>query len=478
MSNPQTLVRVLDELIWRLRRAGFDVSTAQAIDVARAAKAVGIADAVALRRAIAGIVVSRAGDRARFEGVVDEFFSPERASVAFWARLRQSGFHVHEIDILREALAALATAGHGALGALLQDAAALDRAVVTSGVGHRIDAEGAPRLGFEVHRLLRETGLDRSKSALELLRARLTQKLGVRGEALADAVAAELERLQEAVRHAVRDIHAERVHEQSERSSHGVAASKPFDRLSESDLEAVRRALRQLARRLAGRARVRARRASRGRVDVRRTLRASLSTGGVPFSLRRKERRHDRPRMVLLCDISDSVRPVARLLLEFTYAVQELFEDVRTFVFVSELGETTDLFSREPASSAVQRAWGGAGLVRTDENSNYGRVLRSFEARYLSQIDRRTLVLILGDGRTNYQNAGAEVLDSIREKARALYWLCPEPRGKWSLGDSAMLRYASKCSGAYEVVCAEDVERIALAMVSAHGAPPGALRTA
>ena len=182
--------------------------------------------------------------------------------------------------------------------------------------------------------------------------------------------------------------------------------------------------------------------------------------------------------MILLCDISDSVKPVARLLLEFAYALQELFEEVRTFVFVSEIGETTDLFSRESVGTAVQRAWGGAGVVRTGENSNYGRVLRSFEARYLPQIDRRTLVLILGDGRTNYQSAGAEVLDSIRERARALYWLCPEPRGKWSLGDSPMLRYAAKCSGAYEVVCAEDIERVALALVTAHGAPPGAFRAA
>jgi uncharacterized protein with von Willebrand factor type A (vWA) domain len=178
----------------------------------------------------------------------------------------------------------------------------------------------------------------------------------------------------------------------------------------------------------------------------------------VPFSLARKDRRRDRPRLMLLCDVSDSVRAAAGFLLEFTYASQELFERARSFVFVSDLGETTDLFARQPVRAAIAHAWGG-GVVRAGDNSNYGRVLRAFESRHLSELDHRTTVVILGDGRTNYHDAAAEVLDRIRDRSRALLWLCPEPRGQWSHGDSAMARYAPRCTAVYEVACAADLER-------------------
>jgi uncharacterized protein with von Willebrand factor type A (vWA) domain len=168
---------------------------------------------------------------------------------------------------------------------------------------------------------------------------------------------------------------------------------------------------------------------------------------------------------VLLCDVSDSVRAAAAFLLEFTYVAQELFARARTFVFVSDLAETTQLFAREPVRAAIARAWGG-DVVRASENSNYGRVLRTFEARHLSELDRRTTVVILGDGRTNYHDAAAEVLDRVRARARAVVWLCPEPRGQWAQGDSAMAVYAAKCSAAYEVRCAADLENAARALVA------------
>jgi uncharacterized protein len=476
MSDPRTLVRLLDELLWRLRRAEFDISTGQAIDVARAALAVGLGDPIGLRRAIASIVVARSVDRPRYEAIFADFFSRSgRPSGSLLERLRQSGFQEDELAILRDLVTVLGGEGYSTLGAVLSEGVELDRLLVESGSAGRIDAESELLLGFETHRLLRDAGLDRSGAALRWLRSRLFAVLGVRGEALADAVAAEIERLRDEVRSHVRSLHATRVAALAERSARGGIATKPFAALTQSEAEAVRRALRRLASGLERRARVRARRASRGHVDVRRTVRASLGTGGVPFIIHRKARRRDLPKIVLLCDISESVKTVSALLLEFTYAAQKLFEDVRTFVFVSELGETTGLFARESAKDAVEQAWRGAGVVRTDENSNYGRVLRTFQARHLATVDRRTIVVILGDGRTNYQNAGADVLDRIREKAAALYWFCPEPRGRWSKGDSAMLSYASKCSAAYEVTCAADIERIARAMIVARRPGSGAL---
>lgn len=466
MSDSQTLVRVLDELVWRLRRAEFDISTGQAIDVARAVTAVGLADGVAVRRAIASVVVSRSTDRPRFEAVLDDFFAPgPHVPRSFMQRLRASGFEDHELEVLRETLIHLGTRGHFGPSGLVLDESELDRALAASGTAARIDAQSAPRLGFEAHRLLRVTGLDRSGDAMRLLRSRLSQALGARGEALADAVAAELGRLRDEIRSFVQATHAARVRALAEQAARGSVSTKPFSALTESEVDAVRRALRTLAERLKGRARVRSLRASRGRVDVRRTFRASLDTGGVPFVLRRKGRRRDRTKMVLLCDISDSVKTVARLLLEFTYAVHELFEHVRTFVFVSDLGETTDLFRREPPSIAVDLAWRGAGIVDTRDNSNYGRVLRIFEDRHLRDLDRDTMVVLLGDGRSNYHDSAPTVLDRIRSRTRALFWLCTESRGEWAQGDSAMGQYAPRCTAVHEVKCAADLERVGRTLV-------------
>jgi hypothetical protein len=145
---------------------------------------------------------------------------------------------------------------------------------------------------------------------------------------------------------------------------------------------------------------------------------------------------------VVLCDVSESVRLASRFLLEFVGAVQELFERTRSFVFVSDLGEVTALFDELTAAQALARIYGGAVVSRA-HNSNYGRALRAFEARHGREVDRRTTIVILGDGRTNYFPDEAEVVRRLRDRVRALLWLCPEGPGSWGIGDSAMPRYAA-----------------------------------
>ena len=171
------------------------------------------------------------------------------------------------------------------------------------------------------------------------------------------------------------------------------------------------------------------------------TLRLSLRTGGVPFQPARRRRRRDKPRLVVLCDVSDSVRAASLFMLELVHAAQELFAGTRSFVFVSELVETTRLFADHPPDAALARIYGGA-VVSLAHNSNYGRALAAFEERVGRAIDRRTTVVVLGDGRTNYLADGADVIARLRDRARALLWLCPEGPGSWGSGDSAMLRYA------------------------------------
>ncbi len=289
--------------------------------------------------------------------------------------------------------------------------------------------------------------------------------LGDRGGVLADALGSALDGAEDEVRTYVKQTYETRASELALDRREGGLAATPFASLTDAQIDEVRRAVRRFAERLRGAARVRARRARQGRIDPHRTLRRAMNTGGVPFDLARKRRHRDRPKLVVLCDVSDSVRAAAAFLLEFTYAAQELLERVRTFVFVSDLGETTQLFENEPVRVAIDRAWRGS-VVRAGQNSNYGRVLRAFEARHLSEVDRATTVVILGDGRTNYHDASPEVLGRIRARARALLWLCPEPRGSWAIGDSVMSRYAPQCTAVHEVSCARDLERAARRLVA------------
>ncbi len=217
--------------------------------------------------------------------------------------------------------------------------------------------------------------------------------------------------------------------------------------------------MRSLAERLRGAERVRRRRASRGRIDPRRTLRRSLATGGVPFQPARQRRRRDKPRLMVLCDVSDSVRAASLFMLELVHATQELFAGTRTFVFVSELGETTRLFDDHTPDAALARIYGGA-VVSLAHNSNYGRALDAFEERVGRHVDRRTTVVILGDGRTNYLDDGAAAVARQRERARAVLWICPEAPGTWGSGDSAMLRYAH---AATQVLVARTAGELAVA---------------
>jgi uncharacterized protein with von Willebrand factor type A (vWA) domain len=313
-----------------------------------------------------------------------------------------------------------------------------------------------------VHRVLQQLDLPRAHQSLGALRSRLVDALGARGEALAAALKDELDRAGDVVRdHVRRRVEARAA---SDDSGPRRADTAAFTTLSDDEITEVVRAVRLFVERLRGAERVRRKRATRGRIDPHRLLRTVMRTGAVPFVPARRAQRRDKPRLLLLCDVSDSVRAAARFMLEFVYAAHELFARTRSFVFVSELGETTGLFAHQPPSVALGHAYGGS-VVSVHGNSNYGRVLHEFEERYLREVDRRTTVAILGDGRTNYHDDAADVLDRIRARAGALLWFSPESRSQWAMGDSAMLRYASRCTEVLEVRSARELEEAAHALL-------------
>lgn len=234
-----------------------------------------------------------------------------------------------------------------------------------------------------------------------------------------------------------------------ERGEHRTAADfrapleeLDFTAIKRSDLAELRREVQRLSRKLAVRLALRQRRKRRGRLDMRRTMRASLSTGGVPADLHRLPPRKSRPDLVVICDVSDSMLAFTRFALLFTFALQERFSRVRAFAFIDSTDEITEYFAGgqdvDAATRAVVRE---ARIVEASGNSNYGHAFMRFRERFPDAITPKSTLLILGDARVNYFDEGIPTLRHMVSDARRAYWLNPEAHQLWGSGDSAAHQY-------------------------------------
>jgi uncharacterized protein with von Willebrand factor type A (vWA) domain len=204
----------------------------------------------------------------------------------------------------------------------------------------------------------------------------------------------------------------------------------------------MRRTVHPLARRLASRLAARRRLGREGRLDVRRTVRASLGTGGVPVETHHRPRRVHKPELVVFCDVSGSVAGFAHFTLMLTAALREQFSRVRAFAFIDTCDEVTRLFGPgADLADSVRRLAREADLVAYDGHSDYGNALRVFVDRFPDAVGPKTSLLVLGDARTNYRDPGIALLRGLVDRSRHAYWLNPEPRREWNSGDSMARRY-------------------------------------
>jgi uncharacterized protein with von Willebrand factor type A (vWA) domain len=221
-----------------------------------------------------------------------------------------------------------------------------------------------------------------------------------------------------------------------------LADQVDFLRAQSGDLAELRRAVAPLARRLAVRLSARRRLGRQGRLDFRRTVRASLATGGVPVVTHHRPRKVHKPELVVLCDVSGSVAGFSHFTLMLTQALREHFTGVRAFAFVDTTDEVTRFF--RPGTDvvdAVRRIGREADVVGFDGHSDYGTAFEVFADRWASAVGPKTSLLVLGDGRTNYRPPGLPVLADLVRRSRSAHWLNPEPERLWGSGDSAADRY-------------------------------------
>ncbi|WP_036527431.1 VWA domain-containing protein [Nocardia sp. CNY236] len=434
----QTMTERLVEFVGLLRDHGITAGPSETIDAAEAMVALGRSDPERLRSGLAACLMRRAGQRAVFDQLFDLYFG-----VAHQPRPVAGSTDTSVDDLRTRLVSALA---HDDVQAVTE----LARRALTELGGY-----GGAGAGQSAGRVTTASGAGWSSY--------LTMK-ALRPEDLVDRIA---EGMNGAVHleTAVRTIEADRrlgefrsaVRTEARMRSaqlrgteyiarRGVQSSTDqidFLGVREHDLAEMRRVVHPMARKLATRLAVRRRKAVRGQIDMRRTLRRSMSTGGVPIDPVLRARRRGRPDLVVLADLSGSVTGFSEFTLQLIQALQDQFSKVRSFGFVDACDEITDFFTpgEPPAPGTAARIVGATRVARFG-SSNYGEAFGIFVDTYLDALGPRTSVLVLGDARTNRTDPNLAALQTMRDHAAHAYWLNPEPARSWSTGDSAAAVYA------------------------------------
>jgi uncharacterized protein len=437
-----------------LRANGLRVSMAEHLDAFHAVAELGIGDRQSFKDALRATMVKRAIDVAAYDELFDLYFSGLGEAVRQGAETLMDAMQLSErefqslmdqlAEILRDLevdLSALAQAllqnDTGRLEQLLREAAeqANAQSIERSYQEGRFSHSTAQRLGLGG---LSEE-LDRVKQ--QLGRAALPPELA---EQLQQFIDQRLRDLREMIRRSVRIELEKRDPSQRERQRLTTLAEKSFYYLSEDELRRMREAVTKLAQRLKNVVSIRRKRGKRGKFDLNDTLRKNLQYGGVPFRIQFDRRIRDKPQVLVLCDVSDSVRNVSRFMLQFVYALQDLYSRVRSFIFVSEVGETTQLFEEHDTQQAIELALSGT-VINVFAHSDFGRAFKTFHRDYLGAVNNRTTVIVLGDARNNYNLPQEWVLRDVQARAKQVIWLNPESRLTWGFGDSEMDRYLPFC---------------------------------
>jgi uncharacterized protein with von Willebrand factor type A (vWA) domain len=440
----------LEDFVGLLRQNGLRVSPAEVADAAQAALLVGFEDKGSFRGALRATLVKRGPDAPVFDRLFELYFLGIKDLLE-----GLSGSLLEVAKVL--ARMQLSPLGEALVQGRTDELARLLRQATLS-VDFR-GLQGPLQRGFYARRVLQAAGGTRAEQELQAFLARLADagldpsKL----ELTSRRVSHTLKALEDAAR---RIADREQKARDPERKGDSALLHRSLASLTPQEIDRMRAVVRRLAERLKARLSRRRKARRRGALAVRRTLRKNLSTGGFPAKLVFRQRRPERPEVLVLCDVSDSVRNVSRLMLQFVYTLQELYARVRSFVFVSDIGEVTHLFKKMDVSSAVDLATAGR-VINVAANSNYGHALKQFHSTWLGSVTRRTTVIVIGDGRTNYNPPNAWVLGEIRRKARRVLWLCPEDQGSWGFGDSEMPLYARHCTRVEVVRSVDDLGKVA-----------------
>ena len=437
-----------------LRQNGIRVSLAETMDTFRALDVVGLRSAAAVKDALRATLVKRAVDVPAYNALFDLYFSGAGAIVkrSEAASMEALELTPEEYQRLLEDLERMLREqgiepSELARALLAQDSGRLERLLREAGARAHLDRiERAFQEGQYAQGMQQALGGGDLARELQAIREAIlgAGESDQRRQQVAHFIDRRLQELQEMIRRYVRRELEKRDITQRDALRMQALAEKSFYYLSEDEIRRMKEAVTKLAQRLKNALAVKRQHARRGKFDVKDTLRQNLQYGGVPFKIQFDTRKRVKPQVVVLCDVSDSVRNVSRFMLQFVYSLQDLYSKVRSFIFVSEIGEITKLFEENEIHQAIDQAIRG-NIINVYAHSDFGRAFRLFHSDHLAAVTRHTTVIVLGDARNNYNLPHEWTLREIRQRAKQLIWLNPENRMTWGFGDSEMDRYLPHC---------------------------------
>jgi hypothetical protein len=424
----------LRQFLQAARSAGMRVSAAEGIDAARAVQVVGFSDRTLLKDTLSLVLAKTPDEKHLFGECFDLYFrrdalaQEEEEAADPQAPIAESGFGGE------------GTGGGGgrSLSQMLLDD---DRVALATAMEEAARESGVQNIRFftqknlYARRILDRMGLRQVERDMDALRKDSDQSTADR-----------LENRIEALRDQARDL-VERnlllfARGETEKFREELLKSARLSNLERRDLDRMRVLVRAMAKRLAARYAKTRRRRLRGHLDVRRTIRRNMGWGGVPFITVWKQKRIEKPRVMVLCDVSGSVAPMAQFLLMFLYALNEALKDIRSFAFSGTLIEVSDILEAEPIEAAIAKIMHLVGFG----SSNYGNSLADFEDGWERYVSNKTTIIILGDARGNRTDPRADIMQRVSQRAKRIIWLNPEFRSAWGTGDSDMFRYAPYCN--------------------------------
>jgi uncharacterized protein len=424
----------LRQFLQAARGAGIRVSAAEGIDAARAVQVVGFSDRTVLKDTLGLVLAKTPDEKQLFDECFDLYFQrdgfareDDATAGEVQDRPTQGGFDGE----------GMGGSGGASLSQMLLDD---DRATLAAAMEAAARESGIQNIRFftqknlYARRILDRMGLRQVERDIEALR-----------KEDAHTVADRLENRRDYLRDQARDL-VERnlllfARGETEKFREELLKSARLSNLERRDLDRMRVLVRAMAKRLAARYAKTRRRRLRGQLDARRTIRKNMGWGGIPFITVWKQRRIEKPRVMVLCDVSGSVAPMAQFLLMFLYALNEALSDIRSFAFAGSMIEVSDILEAEPIEAAIARIMQAMGFG----SSNYGNALADFEDGWMRLVTNKTTIIILGDARGNRTDPRAEIMSRMSQRAKRIIWLNPEFRSAWGTGDSDMFRYAPYC---------------------------------
>ncbi len=418
----ETLVLSITE---RLRAVGVPISTSETLDAVTAMSLIDLSNRRELKLALSTTLIKDVSFNTAFHRAFNSVFPK-------WLPTNNSDFGQAPENSQNELLEALISGDDSTIDAALNNV--IDQSGITIDDGRSV--------GHHAQRTLRNMDVpDLYRKYLQRLNSQSEYERLVNAAQAQSAIDQMKRRLEDMLSGQLRDEVEQALEDPEDRKLLKAGAD---------ELAAMRQAMRPLAKRLATKLGNKRRRGRAG-LDMRKTIRASMGSGGVPTHPVLRKKRPSKPDLIVLCDVSGSTAQFAPFTLMLLAAVHEEFRRVRSFVFIDGVVEITGLLENNPGVIDPNHLLARRGLIAQDGRSDYFRALTAFMEQWGDAVTSKTTVIIAGDARSHDRPPAVESIAELGKRSRRLYWLNPEEKGEWDLLDSRMSDYQSLCTDVFQV---------------------------